>query len=208
MIRMLLALLFVLFLAPCTTARGESSDAVAYTVLDDSFVALRDAFNARRDHVRLLFVVDSSCAICLRGMADLNDALLEQTDDPRLDTYVVHVPVIGGTTDHIGPSAELIHNSRVTHFWNESGRFGDQLALVADLKKGEERVYAWDVWTIYGPEVTWEGTDPPKPALLMHQLPHLSGHPTYHRLDAEAFAQDVRDRLKQLPTAPADATRP
>lgn len=203
--RSLLAMVFgaLLFLTG-SSMRAIAAEAAPYVVLDDSFTALREAFNAKRGHVRLLFVVDSSCAICLRGMADLNDALLEHTDDARLDTFIVHVPVIGGTAEHIGPSAELVHNARVTHYWNASGTFGDQMAIVADLKKGEERVYAWDVWMIYGPDTTWEGDAPPKPEVLMHQLPHLRGHPTYQLLDAEVFAEDVRKRLKQLPapTAP------
>lgn len=182
--------------------RSNATVAAPYVALDDSLSALRDAFNAQRGHVRLLFVVDSSCSICLRGMADLNDALLEHTSDPRLDTFIVHVPVIGGTAEHIGPSAELIRNARVTHYWNASGKFGDQMAIVADMEKDAERVYAWDVWMIYGPDTVWEGEAPPKPELLMHQLPHLHGHPTYARLDAEAFAEHVRKRLKQLPAAP------
>lgn len=206
--RMLLACLFALFLVPGAIARADSTKPAAYTVLDDSFAALRDAFNDQRGHVRLLFVVDSSCAICLRGLADLNDALLEHTDDPSLDTFVVHVPVIGGTTDHIAPSAELIRNSRVRHYWNASGSFGDQITIVADLKKGEERVFAWDVWMIYGPGAVWEGDAPPKPDVLMHQLPHLRGHPTYLQLDAEAFAQDVRNRLERLPSISKGAPRP
>lgn len=62
----------------------------------------------------------------------------------------------------------------------------------------EEPVYAWDVWLIYGPDAVWEGTSPPQPELLMHQLYLLrdSGLP---RLDSEQFATKVHQILASVP---------
>ncbi len=169
--------------------------------LDDSFAALRDAFNAGRGRVRLLFVVDPVCPMCLKGLADIDDALLAKTTDSRLDTHVVHVPVIGGTAEDVAPAAELLHNDRVRHYWNESGRFGGRLSVAANLSDGDEFIYAWDVWLIYGPDAVWEGQDPPKPDVLMHQLPALRGRAEYLRLDGEAFARAVHERLDRMPQA-------
>jgi hypothetical protein len=184
--------------AAASSKTGTPSTA-SHVKVDDSFAQLRDDFNAKRGHVRLLFVIDSSCAMCLKGLADIDEALLAGTSDPRLDTFVVHVPVIGGNEEHISPAATLVHNERVKHYWNASGEFGGRLSAVAGLSSGDKFVYAWDVWLIYGPDASWEGRDPPKPELLMHQLPGLRGRVEFPPLDAEQFAAEVRTRLDALP---------
>ncbi len=187
-----------------STANADTPATPSHTRLDDSFAQLRDDFNAKRGHVRLLFVVDSSCPMCLKGLADIDEALLAGTDDPRLDTFVVHVPVIGGGEEHIAPAATLAHNDRVRHYWNASGEFGGRLSAVAGLSSGDDFVYAWDVWLIYGPDATWEGRDPPKPEVLMHQLPELRSRSEFPRLDADEFAREVRQRLDGLADAPVE----
>ena len=202
-----LFLLTLLGLAASTGACAQPSapQTGGHTVLDDTYSALRDHFNAGRGRVRLLFVVDSKCPMCLKGMADIDDALLAHTDDPRLDTFVVHVPVIGGTKEDIAPSAQLLHNTRVHHYWNASGEFGRRLSAVAKLTHRGEPVYAWDVWMVFGPDAVWEGIDPPIPDVLMHQLPHLTG---FDRLDAEQFAREVQQRLDALPKSDAAGGSP
>lgn len=204
-LRSLMSLVVVLAVGVPTASNAAGAAAPGYVQLDDSFAALREAFNAGRGHVRLLFVVDSSCPMCLKGMADIDDALLATTADPRLDTFVVHVPVIGGDEDDIAPSAQLLHNARVRHYWNASGAFGGRLSAVAGLSSGDDFVYAWDVWLVYGPDAVWAETDPPKPDVLMHQLPFLRNRPEFPRLDAERFAREVQARLERLPPAVAAA---
>ena len=196
-------MLGMLFVWAAASSNAETPAATPYAKLDDSFARLREDFNAGRGHVRLLFVVDSSCPMCLKGLADIDEALLAGTKDPRLDTFVVHLPVIGGNEATIGPAATLVHNERVKHYWNASGEFGRTLSKVAGLSSGDKPVYAWDVWMIYGPDATWEGRDPPKPEILMHQLPGLRGRAEFPRLDAERFAAEVRSRLDKLHDAPA-----
>lgn len=196
-----LVIVSVLASAGCAETNGGDS-APAYTVLDDTASQLRDDFNRAKGSVRLLFVVDPICPGCLRGLDDVNKALLATTDDPRLQTFVVHVPVLGAKAKDIAPSTRLLHNSRVHHYWNPTGAFGRQLAQAVGLKRGDELVYAWDVWLIYDAEVTWDGASPPQPRRLMHQLRALQGRVEFPHLDAEDFAQEVRQLLAQLPPAP------
>lgn len=203
--RTLIATLLVagVLLTGCTPADGDSARAGAptHTLLDDQSSPLREDFNHSKGLVRLLFVVDPTCGGCLRGMDDVNKDLLAETQDPRLQTFVVHVPVIGATRTDVTPSMKLLQNPNVSHYWNESGAFGRELAKAVGLKRGDELVYAWDVWLIYGPEAMWEGTSPPRPRRLMHQLRAMQGSTEFPHLDSEAFAQEVHQLLAQLPPA-------
>jgi hypothetical protein len=180
------------------SGKTASAAAPAYALIDDSGGQLRRDFNQARGSVRLLFAVDPVCPTCLRGLADLDDALLAGTQDPRLQVFVVHEPVIGGTADRIRGAAGLLHNPHVHHYWNASGGFGRLLGQAVGLKRDGQDVYAWDVWMIYGPDAEWGDAGPPQPLRLMHQLPPLQ-NPAYTYLDSKAFAQDVRAQLAALP---------
>ena len=188
-------------------AQDEPTRAASYTVLDDQGSELRADFNRNAGSVRLLFVVDPICPTCLRGLDDLNNALLGHTQDARLQTFVVHVPVLhpAAQPKDISPAAQLLHNAHVQNYWNPSGAFGNLLSNAVGLKSGDRQVYAWDVWLIYGPEAKWEGTDPPRPRLLMQQLGALHGSTEFPRLDTQVFAQRVRALLAQLPPPPPPA---
>ena len=193
-----------------------------YVALDDQASELRADFNRAKGSVRLLFVVDPICPGCLRGLDDMNRDLLAGTDDPRLVTFVVHEPVLGAarvapwlrtTASHDVPAAAgLLHNQYVKHYWNQSGSFGRLLADSVDLKNSRGRVYAWDVWLLYGPDATWSGTGPPRPILLMQQLGELRDSSEFPHLDSKAFSQKVRALLATLPPrgagpkAPAEQT--
>jgi hypothetical protein len=194
-------------------AQGDSSPAQAaakpYTVLDDQASQLRADFNRKVGTVRLLFVVDPICPTCLRGLDDMNRDLLEGTADARLQTFVVHEPVLGTAraapwsrmavgTD-VTKAAQLLHNPQVQHYWNASGAFGQMLSQAVGLKNSEHPVYAWDIWLIYGPEAKWEGTNPPRPRLLMNQLGALRNSAEFPHLDGHVFAQQVQALLAQLP---------
>jgi len=211
--------------AAASCAQGDSAPAPAaakpYTVLDDQASQLRADFNREVGTVRLLFVVDPICPTCLRGLDDMNRDLLERTVDPRLQTFVVHEPVLGTAraspwsrmavgTD-VMKAAELLHNPQVQHYWNSSGAFGQLLSEAVGLKNSERAVYAWDVWLIYGPEAKWKGTSPPRPRLLMNQLGALRGSSEFSHLDSHVFAQQVQALLAQLPpptATPAPAHSP
>lgn len=181
----------------------EAPSAPAYTLLDESASQLRADFNRAKGSVRVLFVVDPICPGCLRGLDDVNRALLSATDDPRLQTFVVHVPVLGAQAKDIAPSTKLLQNAHVRHYWNPSGTFGRQLAAAVGLERGEALVYAWDVWLIYGPDATWDDVSPPRPERLMHQLRGLRGNTEFPYLDSEAFARETHRLLALLPASPS-----
>ena len=182
------------------TSVAQSADRAPYKTLDEGAAQLRDDFNAAKGTVRALFVVDPTCPGCLRGLDDVNKDLLSKTDDPRLQTFIVHVPVLtpSPTEEDVPEAATLVRNDYVHHYWNPSGSFGWELSKAAGLKYGDEAVYAWDVWLIYGPDAIWEGTSLPRPELLMHQLYALkdSGLP---RLDSEQFAKKAQQMLSRVP---------
>jgi hypothetical protein len=182
---------------------AEAADAKpVYIALDDSATQLREDFNRAKGSVRLLFVVDPICPGCLRGLDDVNDALLSETSDPRLQTFVVHVPYLGAKAKDVGPATKVLHKANVRHYWNESGAFGGLLSNAVNLSEGAKKwVYAWDVWLIYGPDATWEGDAPPQPKLLMHQLWALQGTTRYPKFDSKVFAREVHALLAQAPPA-------
>lgn len=189
-------------LAGCTPGdEGAAAASPAHAVIDGGDSRLREDFNRHEGAVRLLFVVDPACPGCLRGMDDMNRDLLATTDDPRLRTFVVHVPVIGATEEDVAPSMKLLQNPHVEHYWDGTGRFGWRLADKLQLHGDDERVYAWDVWLLYGPEAVWEEGGPPAPRLLMHQLWQLQDREDIPFLDSEVFAKEARELLDTLPPA-------
>lgn len=188
-----------LLFAACAGADEGSAGSRPYTELDDESSQLREDFNRAAGSVRLLFVVDPTCGGCLRGLDDMNDDLLSKTENPRLRTFVVHVPVIGATNSDVAPATQLLQNPNVTHYWNASGAFGRELAKAVGLTRGDALVYAWDVWLIYGPEAVWGNAGPPQPRYLMQQLRALQGSAKFPRLDSEEFAREVHGLLAALP---------
>ena len=207
----LMAIGFLSIGVGCTKDPSSAEALVPYTVLDDEGSQLRADFNRKIGSVRLLFVVDPICPGCLRGLADMNRDLLQGTADPRLQTFVVHEPVLGvaryapwlrvsGGKD-VPKAAQLLQNPNVQNYWNASGAFGRLLSQAVGLKNGERQVYAWDVWLVYGPEAKWVGAGPPRPRLLMHQLGELRGSTEFPHLNSQVFAQQVQTLLAQLPAS-------
>lgn len=192
------AIAALLTVGGCADA-ADTDPGAGYVFLDGTAARLREEFNRARGSVRLLFVVDPICPGCLRGLDDVNRSLLAETDDARLQTFVVHVPVLGAESKDIAPAAKLLENRHVRHYWNPGGEFGRMLAEAMGLRRGDELIYAWDVWLIYGPDAVWEGTLPPRPQRLMHQLRALKDSREFSRLDGEAFAREARALLARLP---------
>jgi hypothetical protein len=205
--------LALLALVGCTRAAGDQRATATYVNLDDQATQLREDFNRGKGSVRLLFVVDPICPGCLRGLDDMNRDLLADTRDPRLVTFVVHEPVLGAArlapwirttaSQDVPAAAALLHNPNVRHYWNGSGEFGRLLSDSVDLEGTGGRVYAWDVWLLYGPDATWSGAGPPRPLLLMHQLSALRGSTEFPHLDSRVFAQKALALLAHLPPAGA-----
>jgi hypothetical protein len=180
--------------------RSEAAESAApdYVVMGQDLQQLKDDFNASQGRVRLVFLSGPTCGICLRGMADLNDEFIaDSQDDDRLVTFVVHVPTMGAKEHHAADSIPLLQGPRVHHYWEESGIIGQHYTEVMDVD-----MYVWDFWAIYGPEAVWEGTLPPVPDYYEHQLGVTSGgsggFPKERVLDAERFAAETRKHLDQV----------
>lgn len=171
-----------------------------YVVLDEDLTKLKEDFNAKAGAVRLLFILGPTCGICLRGMADLNDEFLaDSQNDPRLHTYAIYVPALNAEEKHISPAMTLMNGSRIYNYWDGAGTIGAHYQKVLNID-----VWAWDVWLIYGPDAVWEGETPPEPDFWQHQLQPL---PKETRLDKEVFAAETLARVKRLDLAKFEGTK-
>jgi hypothetical protein len=177
-----LALLAAALLSPANAAQLSHPGGGKVVALDRDLTQLKNNFNAAKGSVRLVFIIGPTCGICLRGMADFNEALLaERQGDDRLQTFAVHVPVLGATEADAKNSLPLMQGANIYHYWDPSGIVGQDYMEVL----GTGNVYAWDVWIAYGPDAEWKDASPPAPAFWQHQLPSL---PDALYLDAKDFA--------------------
>lgn len=190
---------FALGLTACSAPDAPAASTAKVTVLDANASQLRADFNAAKGSVRLLLLVDPACSVCLRGLDDVNDALLKQVHDPRLQTFVVHEPVTGGELKDVVPASALLENANVRHYWDPAGAFGKQVTKSLDLMHRGEPVFAWDVWMVYDGDTVLPANGVVEPNLFMHQLPKLRGEPGRPMLDGDKFAATARELLKQLP---------
>jgi hypothetical protein len=171
-----------------------------YVVLDKSLSQLRADFNANAGKVRLLYIVGPTCGICLRGMSDLQEAVYSKKgDDPRMVTFVIHVPTLRAHETNVVPASRLIANRYTTQYWEETGITGKLMQQVMGVDK-----YVWDFWTIYGPKAVWSDERlPPVPDFWEHQL---DGLPADKKLDANVFAAKLDEFLAQFSVASATGT--
>ena len=198
----------IFLLAACSQDAGESASALAakadyltYEVIDQGLEKLRSDFNAHQGQVRLVFISGPTCGICLRGMADLNDEFLAASQtDGRLETFVIYVPTLGAKEEHVPDVLPLLAGPRIHHYWEDSGIIGRLYQRVMDTG-----FYMWDFWTVYGPDVVWDGELPPEPDYWIHQLGPL---PRELMLDAEVFAAETRKRMDLIGDAASFASAP
>jgi hypothetical protein len=172
--------------------------APTYVVMGEDLQQVKDDFNANAGRVRLLFISGPTCGICLRGMADLNDAFIAASQgDGRLVTFVVHVPALGAREEHVAATIPLLQGHRIHHYWEDTGIIGQHFSEVMDVD-----MYVWDFWTIYGPDARWDGVLPPAPDYWEHQLGVTSGRfrgfPREKVLDAEQFAAEAASYLARV----------
>jgi hypothetical protein len=176
---------------PSVGAATGDSGYLQYVILTEDLQRLKDDFNANEGRVRLMFLSGPTCGICLRGMADLNDEFLadSQTDD-RLVTLVVHVPTLGATEEHVADTIPLLSGPRIHHYWEESGILGQHYREVMDVES-----YVWDFWAIYSPEARWDELLPPRPDYFEHQI---GAFPRELYLDASRFAAQALSYVEQV----------
>lgn len=171
-------------------AHTEAQSAVStYVTLDPTLMQLRNDFNADAGDVRLVYIVGATCPECLRGMDDMGKTLAAQMKNPRLHTFVVYVPALGAKAKDIQATLPLVPGEQVSRYWDPSGTSGVRYRHTLGLK-----VYAWDVWMIYGNGQQWKQKFPPKPDFWMHQL---NGVPASNFLNPGIFAEQVMRYLKQ-----------
>jgi hypothetical protein len=201
--RTFLLLANILLLIACAPDEPEEhvyqSGRPAYYPAGEQLARIRADFNAMQDKIRLVFIIGPSCGVCLRGMDDLNEAIVKFIqNDPRIHTLAIHVPALGAEEKHVIASIPLLSGPRVTHYWDGSGRIGMQYRETLGIP-----MYAWDVWFVYDPGARWEdGGSPAYPDYWEHQLPGL---PSKTKLDAERFATEVNSRLAGLPPVSGEA---
>jgi hypothetical protein len=197
-------------LAACTQETDNVGETIevdnSYVVLGEDLQKLKDDFNDNEGRVRLMFLNGPTCGICLRGMADLNDAFVaSRQNDDRLVTFVVHVPTLGAKEEHVADTIPLLNGPRVHHYWEETGIIGSHYSDAMDVG-----MYVWDFWAIYGPDARWEGTIPPKPDYYEHQLGISSQRfrtfPKELVLDAERFAAKTQEFIDQIDASGVEDT--
>ena len=196
---LILVAFVALGLIACNAETAPAASASKTNVLDQSASQLRTDFNNAKGSVRLLLIVDPACSVCLRGLSDVNDALLKRTHDPRIQTFVVHENVIGGELGDVAPASTLLSNPNVHHYWDPSGNFGREVSKSLNLKHHGDPVYAWDVWMVYDGNAALSAQGAPEPALFMHQLPKLRGEPGRPTLDGDVLARKATELLGLLP---------
>jgi hypothetical protein len=187
-------------LALVMAASAADAPQKPYVVLDKNLSQLRADFNANVGKVRMLYIVGPTCGICLRGMSDLQETVYSKKgDDPRMLTFVIHVPTLGAREANVTPASGLITNRYTTQYWEDTGITGKLMQQVMGVDK-----YVWDFWTIYGPKAVWSDERlPPVPDFWQHQL---NGLPADKKLDANVFAAKLDEFLAQVSLASATGT--
>jgi hypothetical protein len=192
-------MILTILLSGCSKDRSESVEKnnneakPEYIVLNEDLNQLVNDFNKHKGKLRQLFIVGPTCGICLRGMADLNDEYIQaMQSEPRMQTFVVHVPTMGAEEKDVAPTIPLLSGSRVTHYWDEEGYSGRDFREVLGID-----MYAWDVWLLFDPDVIWDiDSLPPQPIFWQHQL---GGLPKSQKLDKKIFAKEVKRQIGLLP---------
>jgi hypothetical protein len=112
--------------------------------------------------------------------------------------YVVWVPKLGAHESDVPVATRFVADRRASHYWDSAGVLVKAFEPVLGLNQD-----AWDVYLLYGPEVTWDGPTPPQPDIWMHQL-HLPAHSVASGsfLDPVVFAGHADSLLQRLRHAP------
>ncbi len=177
--------------APTAQASPHPPSNDSYTIIDTDLTDLRDRFNADRGKVRAVFLASPTCGICLRGVADLQKAMLDQIDAEDLVVYVVWSSQLGAEERHVEPGMRLIGDVRTVHYWDP-----DQLIGIAYQPVFDISVPIWDYWLLYDRTAEWGATAPPKPNWYEYQGRPF-GRPAELQLDAHRFADKTREILAQ-----------
>jgi hypothetical protein len=120
----------------------------------------------------------------------VQEQVLEKISDESLAVYVVWEPILRTDTERSARKATtLLPDKRVRNYWIGSQSIGEMFQGPLFLE-GEP---AWDVYLVYGPEVTWDSATPPRPDFYMHQL---GGLPEPLRLKGSTLATVIGKMLR------------
>jgi hypothetical protein len=178
---------------PSARAREDASPRqkpAALTDLSRDGRELKAAFNADQGAAKILLIVSPTCPMCRSGAQVIEDSVLAQLGGDRPKVYVVWTKkLFGDNRDAASNAASLVPDRRARHFWDPTGYLGKQYGKTLELPGG--RRFAWDVYLIFDPKVSWTDA-PPVPAFWMHQL---GGQKPELRLDGARFREAVVQRL-------------
>jgi hypothetical protein len=101
--------------------------------------------------------------------------VFEKVNAPEFRAYVIWVPMFRGHERDVPNATREIPDPRALHYWD--GNSSSMRAVRASLGLSED---AWDIFLLYPPGASWNGTNPPAPEFWMHQLgsrakPRVSG---------------------------------
>lgn len=176
-------------MVPAASAMPAASPDDGYTVIDTDLTDLRARFNEDRGKVRAVFLASPTCGICLRGVAELQKAMLDQIEADDLVVYVIWSSQLGAEQKHVQPGMRLIGDPRTVHYWDP-----DQLLGIAYQPVFDISVPIWDYWLLYDREVEWAEETPPTPNWYEYQGRPF-GRPEELQLDADRFAEKTREVL-------------
>ena len=133
---------------------------------------LQRDFNATSDATRLLLLVSPSCEHCLEGAHIVADGLA-RAPDVDVDVLVHWLHALFGDSDEVADGATAVFgdDDRVRHYWEEGDGWSIASTFRPVLGLGDynpER-FAWDVYLLYRPGISW-GDVPPLPSALAHNL--------------------------------------
>ena len=133
-------------------------------------MSFRSRFNEVRDSVRLVTIFSPTCLLCQYGQGLISE-LFERVPDTSLQGFSIWLPIMDADDAGIAEvEAARFPPDRLEHVWDPERRFGELFAKTLGLKG-----VAWDVYMLYGPQITWDQEYPPPPSFWMHQLPPKAG---------------------------------
>jgi len=134
--------------------------------------------------------------MCRRGRGVVQ-RLFEQIDNEKLQGLVIWLPMLPGD-DAAAARAQsrLVQDERVVTGWDPERRLGALFAPMLGLS-----CPAWDVYLLYPAGARWGGSEPPRPAFWMHQLPEAVGAESRLLLDAERLAAELQRLLGDTPAS-------
>ena len=181
--------------APVVSAAQSSvseASGASFVTLDELAEPLRSVFNADAGKVRLLLYVSPVCGGCLRAAQQIQQQLLEKTDDPNLAVYVMWAPKEGARARHVEPAARLVTDERAEIYW-------DQYSAVADPV--DERMQLTGpcagILMLYGPDAEWTAVEPPEPVYTEDAHAREFGRKGPH-FNARRFSSIVMEALERV----------